>query len=79
MSITKDQALADIAELLNIEPAELDAELDLRDQGIDSIRTMELVERWRRAGVSKVDFIVLAEDQRISRWLEVLDDLQQSQ
>lgn len=79
MSITKDQALADIAELLNLEPAELDAELDLRDQGIDSIRTMELVERWRRAGVEKVDFIVLAEDQRISRWLEVLDDLQQSQ
>ena len=35
MSVTNDQALADIAELLNIAPAELDAELDLRDQGVD--------------------------------------------
>ena len=76
MSVTNDQALADIAELLNIAPAELDAELDLRDQGVDSIRIMELVERWRRAGVEKVDFIALAEDQRVSRWLEVLGDLQ---
>lgn len=76
MHITSDQALADVAELLDVEPADLDAELDLRDQGIDSIRIMELVERWRRAGVPKVDFIVLAEDQRLSRWLQVLDELQ---
>ncbi|GLY32183.1 phosphopantetheine-binding protein [Kineosporia sp. NBRC 101731] len=78
MSITNEQVLADIAELLNVEPGDVDAEMDLRDQGIDSIRIMELVERWRGAGVEKVDFIVLAEDQRLSRWLQVLADLQQS-
>lgn len=75
-NLTDQQALADIAEVLYVEPAELDHNADLRDQGIDSVRIMELVEKWRRAGVEKIDFIALAEDQRIEHWLEVLRGLQ---
>lgn len=70
--ITQQQAIADIAEVLFLEPGELDHEADLRDQGMDSVRIMDLVERWRRAGAQHVDFIALAEDQRVTRWLELL-------
>jgi len=77
MNLTNDQAIADVAAVLYMEPEELDLELDLRDQGIDSVRVMELVERWRTAGVSEIDFIALAQDQRLSHWITVLDELQQ--
>ena len=78
MKVTDDQALADIADLLYLEPAELDHEADLRDQGMDSVRVMELVERWRSAGLTQIDYIALAEDQRVAHWLTVLRDVQQS-
>ncbi len=77
MSISAAQVEADVADILYVEPGELDHEADLRDQGMDSVRIMEVVERWRRAGVHKVDFIVLAEDQRLVRWLEVVQRLQE--
>jgi aryl carrier-like protein len=76
VKVTDEQALADIADLLYVEPADLDHEADLRDQGMDSVRVMELVERWRSAGVTDIDYIALAEDQRVTHWLTVLRDLQ---
>lgn len=78
MNVTDDQALADIADLLYLEPADLDHEADLRDQGMDSVRVMELVERWRSAGLTRIDYIALAEDQRVAHWLTVLRELQQA-
>ncbi|MEU4835546.1 phosphopantetheine-binding protein [Streptosporangium sp. NPDC023615] len=76
MRITDDQAIADIADLLYLEPGDLDHEADLRDQGMDSVRVMELVETWRGAGVTGIDYIMLAEDQRVTHWLTVLRGLQ---
>ncbi|RAY16752.1 acyl carrier protein [Actinomadura craniellae] len=76
MKITDDQALADIADLLYLEPGDLDHEADLRDQGMDSVRVMELVEKWRAAGLMEIDYIMLAEDQRVTHWLTVLRGLQ---
>ncbi|QOC94752.1 phosphopantetheine-binding protein [Micromonospora craniellae] len=78
MKVTDEQALADIADLLYLEPADLDHEADLRDQGMDSVRVMELVERWRSAGLPQIDYIALAEDQRVTHWLTVLRELQQA-
>ncbi|WP_159499337.1 phosphopantetheine-binding protein [Microbacterium sp. 18062] len=76
MTLRVEQAEMDVADVLYIEATELDHESDLRDQGMDSVRIMELVEKWRRAGVARIDYIVLAEDQRLSRWLDVLESLQ---
>lgn len=76
MSLTADAATADVAELLFLDPGEVDHRLDLREQGLDSVRTMELVDRWRRAGVSEVSYVLLAEDRRLERWLDVLHELQ---
>ncbi|OLM17379.1 MULTISPECIES: TIM barrel protein [unclassified Pseudonocardia] len=76
MSLTAADVTADVAEALFLQPAELDHQLDLRDQGMDSVRTMELVDRWRRAGVPGISFIALAEDRRLERWIEVVRELQ---
>ncbi|MDZ7931368.1 acyl carrier protein [Rhodococcus sp. 06-462-5] len=76
MIVTEEQALTDIAEILYVDVAELERDVDLRDQGMDSVRIMALVQQWRQAGLPEVDFIALAEDQRIEHWLTVLKTLQ---
>lgn len=76
MSVSAERAGADVADVLDVEVGDLDPEMDLRDQGMDSVRLMDLVERWRRAGLEQIDFIALAEDQRLVHWLDVLNRLQ---
>ncbi|GAA1829184.1 hypothetical protein GCM10009836_03750 [Pseudonocardia ailaonensis] len=76
--VSAEQAKADVADVLFAEVADLDGEADLRDQGMDSVRVMELVERWRSAGVEDLDYPALAEDQRLTRWIAVLAELQGS-
>ncbi|MEV6281562.1 phosphopantetheine-binding protein [Kribbella sp. NPDC051770] len=76
MRLSSEQMIADIADVLYVEPAEIDHELSLRDQGMDSVRLMDLVERWRTAGVERIDFITLAEDSRLEHWVEVMEKLQ---
>ncbi|MEV1292134.1 TIM barrel protein [Pseudonocardia sp. NPDC049635] len=72
MSPSADQIVADVAEVLYLEPADLDHQLDLRDQGMDSVRIMELADRWRQNGAGEVSFILLAEDRRLERWIELV-------
>ncbi|MFI9815535.1 phosphopantetheine-binding protein [Saccharothrix variisporea] len=62
---------ADVAELLHRKPDEsFDAE-DLFAAGLDSVRLMTLVERWREAG-AEIDFVRLAERPTLGAWLELL-------
>ncbi|MER6396658.1 phosphopantetheine-binding protein [Kitasatospora sp. NPDC001603] len=51
---------ADIAELLGEEPAAVGDDDDLRDLGLDSMRLMHLIEKWRARG-ARVDFADLAD------------------
>ena len=76
MRLSTEQLIADVADVLYLEPAAVDYELNLSDQGMDSVRLMELVERWRSAGVERIDFITLAEDSRLGHWIEVMEKLQ---
>ena len=63
---------ADVAEALG-EPAEQIADSDdLLDRGLDSIRLMSLVERWRDEG-AEVGFIDLAETPTLDAWSRLLD------
>jgi aryl carrier-like protein len=78
MRLSTEQLIADVADVLQLDPAAVDYELNLRDQGMDSVRLMDLVERWRSAGVDRIDFITLAEDSRLDHWIEVLGNLQDS-
>jgi aryl carrier-like protein len=76
MKLSTEQMIADVADVLYLDPAAVDYDVSLSDQGMDSVRLMELVERWRSAGVDRIDFITLAEDSRLGHWIEVLEKLQ---
>ncbi|MEE2059061.1 phosphopantetheine-binding protein [Rhodococcus artemisiae] len=76
MKVTREQAVADVADALFLDAEDVDHELDLEEQGLDSVRLMQLVDRWRDSGAKGIDFIALAEDRRLSRWLKILDDIQ---
>ncbi|WP_432483539.1 phosphopantetheine-binding protein [Kineococcus esterisolvens] len=71
-ALTGDRVRADVAQLLGCDPADLDADEDLLDRGLDSIRLMTLVERWRRAGASGLEFADLAEQPVLRRWQELV-------
>lgn len=68
------QALrANIAALLNIDPSQLQDDDNLLDWGLDSIRIMSLVERWRSAGID-LNFMALAENPSLDAWWARLTD-----
>jgi bifunctional isochorismate lyase/aryl carrier protein len=52
---------SEVAELLEVAPEEIGDDDSLLDWGLDSLRVMTLVERWRSEGV-EVSFVALAEE-----------------
>ena len=62
---------ADVAEVLREPSAELGDDDNLLERGLDSIRLMSLVERWRRAG-AEISFVELAERPTLSDWYALL-------
>ncbi|HLU97504.1 MAG TPA: phosphopantetheine-binding protein [Thermobifida alba] len=71
--LTEERVRADVARLLG-EPADtIDADENLLDRGLDSVRLMSLIEAWRRDGVH-ADFADLAEEPTITAWLARLSD-----
>jgi aryl carrier-like protein len=74
MTTTLDVAAVrkDIAELLFMAPEELGDDEDLIAAGLDSVRILGLVERWRAAGL-EVSFAELAERAMLRGWLALLE------
>ncbi|SHH12219.1 phosphopantetheine-binding protein [Streptoalloteichus hindustanus] len=70
-TMTLDSVRADLAEVLYLEPADIAVDDELVDTGLDSVRIMSLVERWRAAGV-EVTFVELAERPSLAAWWELL-------
>ena len=68
---TIDVLRADIAEQLYLEPEELSDTENLFDEGLDSVRLLALVERWRAFGV-ETTFADLAEQPTLLAWWELL-------
>ncbi|MFD7098850.1 phosphopantetheine-binding protein [Streptomyces xanthophaeus] len=66
-----DRLVRDVADVLYAEPAEVLVDESLLDQGLDSIRLMTLVERWRAEG-AHVTFVDLAERPTLRAWAELL-------
>lgn len=62
-----DALRADIARLLHEDPSEIGDEDSLIDLGLDSIRAMTLVTRWREAGAG-LTFAEAAEQPTVAHW-----------
>lgn len=71
-NLDEQRIRADVAELLGCAPADIDAEENLVDRGLDSVRLMALVERWRAAGAAQLEFPDLAEQPEIAHWITVV-------
>lgn len=71
--LTLDRVRADVADVLGEDPAGIADDDNLADAGLDSVRLMALVERWRTAHGIDVSFVELAERPGISAWWQLLE------
>ncbi|SCK39918.1 Aryl carrier domain-containing protein [Streptomyces sp. WMMB 714] len=74
MPLTLERIRADVADVLGEDPADIPDEENLADLGLDSVRLMSLVERWRGDHGVRVSFAELAEKPGISLWWDLLRD-----
>ncbi|MET9108951.1 phosphopantetheine-binding protein [Streptomyces zhihengii] len=70
--LTSDRVRADVAELLGCDPGSIAPGDNLLDLGLDSMRIMTLVERWRADGAPALEFPDLAEQPELGRWTELV-------
>ncbi|MFD6161232.1 phosphopantetheine-binding protein [Nocardia sp. NPDC060256] len=69
--LTYDTVRADIADVLYLEPHELADTDDLFDAGLDSVRLIGLIERWKSRGAAPA-FVDLAEHPTLAAWWPLL-------
>ncbi len=61
-----------IAEVLEVKPSMIADDDNLLDLGLDSIRIMALVEKWKQQGTA-ITFVDLAEAPSVNNWLELME------
>lgn len=70
--LTADRIRTDVLEVLEAEnEQQISDDEDLIDLGLDSIRVMHLVSRWRALGAD-ITLVELAENPTINGWRELL-------
>ncbi|MEV0263567.1 phosphopantetheine-binding protein [Streptomyces sp. NPDC050617] len=74
MALTIQQIRDDVADVLGEDPADIPDDENLVDYGLDSVRIMTLIERWRRDHGAEVTFADLAEAPGIDRWWALLGE-----
>ncbi|MEV2216026.1 phosphopantetheine-binding protein [Streptomyces sp. NPDC050997] len=72
MALTLERIRADVADSLGEDPADIPVDENLVDHGLDSVRLMTLLERWRRDHGVQADFADLAERPAIEAWAALL-------
>ena len=70
--LDRDQIVADLAEVLDVPVDQLGDDVNVMDLGLDSVRLMSLIERWRAAGAQHADIVVLASDPLVGSWVAEL-------
>lgn len=73
MRTTDRTVREEVAELLGVNPDEVDPNADLIASGLDSIRMMSLSGRWRKQGID-INFATLAENPTVSAWSALVAD-----
>lgn len=69
--LTLDLLREHVAEVLYESPSDIADDEDLTLRGLDSVRIMSLVERWRASG-AEVSFVELAERPTLAHWRRLL-------
>lgn len=72
---SRDALRSEVAALLELPASDLRFDDNLLDCGLDSIRLMSLLERWKRAGLDAT-FVDLAEEPTLDRWWSLVRPLQ---
>ncbi|MFI2782416.1 phosphopantetheine-binding protein [Streptomyces sp. ALB3] len=72
MALTLELIRQDVAEVLGEDPADIPLDENLLDYGLDSVRIMALLGRWRRDHGVVADFADLAEQPAIDAWAPLL-------
>ncbi|MCZ9347109.1 phosphopantetheine-binding protein [Streptomyces sp. TRM76130] len=72
MALTVEQIRTDVADCLGEDAADIPLDENLVDYGLDSVRIMTLLERWRREHAVTADFADLAEQPAIEVWAPLL-------
>ncbi|MER6348133.1 phosphopantetheine-binding protein [Streptomyces sp. NPDC001595] len=72
MALTVELIRADVADCLGEDPADIPVDENLVDHGMDSVRIMALLERWRREHGITADFADLAEQPAVDAWALLL-------
>lgn len=71
-TLDREQIVADLAEVLGVPADQLTDDTNVVDHGLDSVRLMSLIERWRAAGAVRADIVVLAADPLVGSWVREL-------
>lgn len=72
MALTLERIRYDVAESLGEDPADIPLDENLLDYGLDSVRIMALLGRWRREHEVRAEFADLAEQPAIEAWAPLL-------
>ncbi|GLO65400.1 isochorismatase family protein [Oceanobacillus kimchii] len=70
-TITTSSIKAQVAEMLEMSPDQLNVQDDLIESGLDSIRIMMLAENWNSEGID-ISFIELIESPKLESWYQKL-------
>lgn len=73
-TLTLARMQQDVADILDLELDEVELNENLIYLGLDSIRAMVLIEKWRQAGVN-INFAELVKDVTLAQWWLVLEPL----
>jgi len=68
--MTETKIITDVAESLGVAPDTLTPDTNLADAGLDSLRLIRLVEKWRAEGVT-VDFQDILTRATLAEWFEL--------
>ena len=68
--MTETKIITDVAESLGVAPDTLTPDTHLADAGLDSLRLIMLVEKWRAEGVT-VDFQDILTRATLAEWFEL--------
>lgn len=70
--LTRERIIADIAGILGVAEREITDDTNVLDVGLDSVRLMSLIERWRAAGAHQADLVSMAADPVVGSWIREL-------